>query len=139
MIQPRPTATRVYAAFVGVTLVVTAGIIALAYVPVVRLAGVSARTAMLAGCGTSWLASCVGAIPVALAVGSRQQGSATPILAMTAVRFVAVLILTVPLALSGWFDRTVLVVCIGVSYLLMLPVDTLLAVRMMKRLFDSES
>jgi len=46
--------------------------------------------------------------------------------------------LVVPLVLSGWFDRTVLVLFVAVSYLMMLLVDTLLAVRMIRRAEDQK-
>ena len=76
--------------------------------------------------------------PVALALAARSRGTAMAILAATVIRFLTALLLLAPLALSGWFDRTVLVVCVGVSYVLMLLVDTLYSIRMMRRLFENE-
>ncbi len=54
-------------------------------------------------------------------------------LASTLVRFVTVLALLTPLILSEWFDKTILVLFAAISYLMMLLVDTLLAVRIIQR------
>ena len=58
---------RSYVRFVALATASAVVIIALGYLPTVRLAGRDAVVAMVAGCGASWLASCVGAIPVARA------------------------------------------------------------------------
>ena len=69
----------------------------------------------------------------AAALATRPKQAGTAVLASTMVRFVTALVLVVPLVLSGWFDKTVLVLFVAVSYLMMLMVDTLLAVRMIRR------
>lgn len=138
MSSPAPSFLGVYAAFVGVALATAAGIAGLGYIPADRLASGNGVAALLAGCGVSWVASCIGAIPVAVSLSEKSRNTATAILGATAIRFVAALLLVAPLALSGWFDRTPLVLCVGVSYVLMLPVDTLFAIRTMKRLFEKE-
>ena len=100
--------------------------------PTQRLAGSAGVMAMLAGCAVSWLASCIGAIPVARVASGRAAGQmAQSILASTAIRFVVVLFLVVPVALSGVVNRNVFVIWVGVSYLALLLADTLLSVRMM--------
>ena len=81
----------------------------------------------------SWIASCIGALPTAVALSSRPKQAATAVLASTMIRFVTAIVLVVPLVLSGWFDRTVLVLFVAVCYLMMLVVDTLLAVRFIRR------
>ncbi|MHC4697843.1 MAG: hypothetical protein ACYTFA_14015 [Planctomycetota bacterium] len=138
MSSPAPSFAGAYASFVGVALVTAAGIAGLGYFPAVRLWEGDVVPALLAGCGISWVASSIGAIPVALALAARSRGTAMAILAATVIRFLTALLLVAPLALSGWFDRTVLVVCVGVSYVLMLLVDTLYSIRMMRRLFENE-
>ncbi len=138
MSSPAPSFVGAYASFVGVALATAAGIVGLGYFPAVRLWEGDVVPALLTGCGISWVASCIGAIPVALALAARSRGTAMAILAATVIRFLTALLLVAPLVLSGWFDRTVLVVCVGVSYLLMLPVDTLYSIRMMRRLFENE-
>ena len=93
---------------------------------------------MLVGCGVSWLASCVGALTVASACAGGSGNASLALLASTVLRMFAALGLTAPLVLSGWFDNGVLVVWICVSYLLTLAVDTLVAVRMTKRVYEND-
>ena len=94
---------------------------------------------MIAGCGAAWLAGCIGAVPLAwtIPLGSSKMGLAA--LASTAVRFVAVLMLVVPLTFSGWFDRVVFVLWTAICYLVMLLVDTALTVHLIKRANENGS
>ena len=133
MTKARPTFGGYYAAFVGIGLATALAVTALGYFPTVRLRGGGGAAALAAGCGVSWIASCIGALPTAAALSSRPKQAATAVLASTLVRFVTVIVLVVPLVLSGWFDRTVLVLFVAVSYLMILLVDTLLAVRIIRR------
>lgn len=127
------------AAFAGLALLAAGVIAGLAYFPTVSLVGAVALPSMLLGCGISWLASCAGAVPVALAVAGRsgnagQAGNATnAVLGGTAVRFLTALVLAAPLAFASGIDRRVLIACLAASYLLMLPLDTYFAVWTLKR------
>ena len=127
-----------YMRFVAVATAAAAVVAGLGYVPTVKMAGDAAIWSMLAGCGVSWVASCVGAIPLAT-VSSRGTDSATAVLASTGVRFLVVLMLVVPLVFSGWVTRNVFVFWVGVSYLLMLFVDTTFALRLVKRRTENET
>ena len=138
MTRQAPSFVGVYAAFVGVALATATGIAGLAYFPVVRMMDGDATSSLLIGCGISWIASCIGAVPVALALAAKSRQTGTAILGATVIRFLTALVLVAPLALSGWFHQTTLVLCVGVSYVLMLPVDTLYAIHLMKRLFENE-
>lgn len=125
------TFTKPYMTFVGVALLTGAIVAAAGYSPTKRLSTGEGVGSMVAGCGISWIASCVGAVPLAWAIAGR--GSAdrvTSILMATGVRFLVVLFLVVPAVFSGWFERTVLVLWVAISYLVMLGVDTLLAIRL---------
>jgi hypothetical protein len=135
MCRPAPTFTRAFATLVGVASATAVAAAVLGWVATVAHRERVDGWTIAVGCGVSWLASCLGAVPVAKALSSEPNRMANAILAATAVRFVAVLALLIPLVFSGWFDRTVLVVSVGASYLLMLFVDTLLATGMMKRVF----
>ena len=133
MTKQRATFGRYYATFVGIGLGTTLLVAGVGYFPTMRLTGGSGAAALAVGCGISWVASCMGAIPIATALSSRPAQAATAVLASTVVRFVTALVLVAPLAISGWFDRTVLVLFVAVSYLMTLLADTLLAVRMIPR------
>ena len=130
---------RSYAALVGVASASAAGVACLGYWPTVRFAGEDTVGSMLVGCGVSWLASCIGAIPLARALSERSALTVSAILASTAIRFVTVLLLVAPLALSGWVDRVVLVLWVAVSYMVLLMVDTAFAVHGIKRLIENDS
>ncbi len=130
---------RSYVRFVALAAASAVAIIALGYVPTVRLAGRDAVGAMVAGCGASWLASCVGAIPVAWAQAQRSTQPGLAIMASTTLRFVTVLLAVAVLILSGWQHPKVLALWVGISYLLMLAVDTVFAVNIMKRVKVDDS
>ncbi len=133
MMGQRGTFGGYYAAFVGIGLATALAVAALGYFPTMRLTSGGGAAALAVGCGVSWIASCVGAVPTATALSSRPTQAATAVLASTVVRFITAIVLVVPLVLSGWFDRKVLVLFVAVSYLMMLLVDTLLAVRIIRR------
>lgn len=133
MSKARATFGWYYAAFVGIGFVTALSVAAIGYYPTERHTGGSGAASMLLGCGVSWIASCIGALPTAAALASRPKQAGAAVLTSTTVRFVTALVLVVPLVLSGWFHRTVLVLFVAVSYLMMLLVDTLLAVRMIRR------
>ena len=133
MNKARATFGGYFAVFVGVGLATALVIAAIGYYPTERHAADGGAVAMLVGCSVSWIASCIGALPTAAALSSRPKQAATAILASTMVRFITALVLVVPLVLSGWLEKTVLVLFVAVSYLMMLLVDTLLAVRMIRR------
>jgi hypothetical protein len=99
------------------------------YRPTMRLGGHGAVYGMLAGCGISFAASMLGAIPL---VATRRESSTTvlqAVLMSTLVRFLVVMMLALAAALSGWFERAPLLIWVAVSYLLLLVADTLYAVR----------
>jgi hypothetical protein len=127
--EARATFGGSYATFIGSGLIVATVTAATASCFVGR----DGWPAIAAGCAASWLASCVGAAPVALGVATAPQNAANAVLAGTALRFIVVLALAAPLLLGNWFPRTTLVVCLGISYLLILLTDSLLAVRMIRR------
>jgi hypothetical protein len=130
MTPARKSFVRLYFWYAFAASIAAIIIVILGYIPTVRIAGPDAVAAMLAGCGVSWLASCLAVAPLAAARAQGQQQMASAVLLSTGVRFIAVLFLVVPLTLSGWFEQTVLVVWAGISYLLLLLIDTVVAVRL---------
>ncbi len=71
-----------------------------------------------------------GTVPVALVddLAGRDAGMAA--LLGTALRFLAVLMLAAPLALSGWVTRTPFIVWVAISYLVVLFGETVMLVIM---------
>ena len=128
-----------YAAFVGAATASACVIACVGYFPTVRIAGQDAVWAMVIGCGVSWVASCVGAIPLAMAASGRSSQPAMAVLGSTVLRFLTVLLLVVPLVLGSSLDRRVMIFWVAVSYLLMLLVDTAFAIRVTKRVKGNES
>ena len=115
------------------SLAAAAGVVLLGYYPTLRIAGPSALGAMVAGVAISLVAGCLGSIPIALA--GQRDATKTPqaILAATVLRFLAVLALAASVLLSGWFDRAVLAFWVGLSYLVMLVIDTMYAIHVVAR------
>lgn len=102
----------------------------LGYFPTVRLAGSEALAGMFAGIGVSLVAGLLGAVPVGLTAVRTPQKVPQAVLLSTALHLVVVLALAASVLLSGWFDRIVVGIWVGISYLAMLVVDTVFAVRL---------
>lgn len=122
-----------FARYAGVGCIAVGLIAGLGYVPTIRIAGPEAIGSMLAGCGVSLAAGCVGAAALVWCTTRPASEAALAVLVSTALRFMTVLLLVIPVALSGFVDRNVFVVWVAVSYLPMLMLDTFVAVRVSKR------
>jgi hypothetical protein len=107
-----------------VTLAVAAAA-GLGYYPTLRLAGVQARSPMLAGCLVGLIANWLGLASLHLASFNDPARRPTAVLTAMAVRFAAVLLLALAAALSGWFERGPLLIWVAISYLVALFVETL--------------
>ena len=116
--------------FIALGIAVTGIVILLGWIPTTRIGGPEAGPAMLAGCVISMLGSLVGGIPIIMATRGPARTMPQAILLSTALRFLLVMILALSAALSGWFDRTPLLIWVAISYLLLLAADTLYAVRL---------
>ena len=89
---------------------------------------------MLTGCGISVIAGCLGSIPIAAALSQEEsRGNVTPIFTAMFVRFVVVLFLVVGAVFGGSLHRPTLVLSTGLSYLVMLAIDTMVSVNAMNR------
>ncbi len=118
-----------YLRLVAVSVVTAIGIAVLGYYPTIEIAGRQALSSMLAGIGASLAAGLIGAVPVGLVVTKDPKQAPQAILLATALRFTVVLALALVVIFCGRFDRTVAAMWIGISYLVMLAVDTVFAVR----------
>lgn len=124
---------------VAVSSVAALLLVAVGYVPTARAAGQDGIVAMLAGCGVSWAAGGAGSVWAAHAITGPASKRGIGVLASTGVRFGAVLLMVVPLVLSGLLVRNVFVLWVVVSYLVLLLVDTSLMVYLLGRQEKNES
>ncbi len=95
---------------------------------IARGSGSEALTAMFLGCAVGMVSNWFGTVPVALVddLAGRDAGMAA--LLGTALRFLVVLMLAAPLALSGWVARTPFIVWVAISYLVVLFGETVMLV-----------
>ena len=118
--------------FLVLSFVATLIIVSLGYLPTLRIAGNDAINAMIAGCFISFIASGIGVIPVLLAQRETTSNITQAILVSTGLRFLVVLVLTLSIALSGWFETAPLLIWVAISYMALLSIDTLFLVRVSK-------
>ena len=83
---------------------------------------------MLAGCGVSYLASLIGALPVIRSKRDSTQ-DITIFMGSMLLRMTSAAILTVVAILQGIFELKPLLLWVGISYLVLLPVDLFLSLR----------
>lgn len=118
--------------FLAISFAVTLVTAGLGYLPTLRIAGENAIIAMIAGCCISFIASGIGVVPVLLAQREPTSNITQAILISTGLRFVVVLMLTLSIALSGWFETAPLLIWVAISYMALLTIDTLFLVRVSK-------
>jgi hypothetical protein len=111
-------------------LLATAGVLVLiGWRPTSSLGGIAAVHSMLAGCGVSFLASLIGALPVIGSGRGHSAQSITTLMGSMLLRVTAAAALTVVTALQGIFELKPLVLWVGISYLVFLPADVYIALR----------
>ncbi|MES1245409.1 MAG: hypothetical protein ABUT39_27645 [Acidobacteriota bacterium] len=116
-----------YLRFLAWAVGVTVAAALLGWLPTRRLGGEEAIPAMLAGCAVSLLASALGGVPIALAHGAApqaQQAKLQSLLMAMAVRFAAVVVLTLAAVLSGLFHTAPLLLWVAIGYGAQLVVET---------------
>jgi hypothetical protein len=118
-----------YARFVALAVAVTVAVGAIGVVPTRRLAGEEGLPALLAGCLIGLLSSALGGLPVALWRDRTPAGRVTAMMASTAVRLLAVVVLGIAAVLSGQLARMPLLLWIAISYAALLGVDAWYALR----------
>ena len=129
MIGQRATFGGYYAAFVGIGLATALVVAALGYFPTMRLTSGGGAAALAVGCGVSWIASCVGAVPISLALSQSRASLGSAVLAATALRFGVVLASTLCVALTRVFEPAPLLIWVALSYLTLVAAETTLALR----------
>jgi hypothetical protein len=130
MTSKRSPAVKQVLWLLALAMIVAVMTAAIGYYPTTRIGGRGAVVGMLAGCAISLIGSFVGSIPIVLALHGPARRMPQAVLTSTALRFLVVLLLALSAALSGWFDRAPLLVWVAISYVLLLAVDTVFAVRL---------
>ena len=129
----RPTPIRHIVRLAGAGLaavVVAAGLGAL---PTYRLAGTDGLVAGAVGCAVAWVAGIVGFVPGCLRIDHSSAAAARAFFAGSVIRFMVAAAIGVPVALSGWVQRTPLLLWIALGYLAVLLVDTAIVVRLLRK------
>lgn len=123
---------RRFGSFLLLSLGAASVLVLVGFLPTRKLAGESGLMAMAAGCGVSLLASWLGALPVVIGSKSDGQAFGSAVVGSMAIRFFVVLLGTLVLALGTELARAPFLVWVGISYVVLLVVDTLFAVRSLK-------
>ncbi len=120
---------RRFASFVLLSSGVALALSAVGFLPTRKLAGDSGLIGMAAGCGVSLLASWLGAVPIVMASRGDAKALGLVVMGSMAIRFLVVLVGTLVLALGTDVAKTPFLLWIGISYVVLLVVDTRFAVR----------
>jgi len=109
-----------------------AALVALGWVPTVRVAGSKAIPAMLVGCVVAWVASGAGTIPLLLARGRPPADQISAVMGATAVRVVVALAFAGGIALSRWLPVAPLLIWVAIAHAGLSVVDVRFAKSQMR-------
>ncbi len=124
---------RGYLLFLLAALGLAALLAAVGYFPSLARGGPAAVEAMLFACGVSWTAALVSGLPIALATGGAQQGLQL-FLASMLLRLLTVAGLGAAAAFGAGLATRPFLLWLGISYLVLLPLDVGYAWRTLSRL-----
>jgi hypothetical protein len=114
--------------FLGLALGLVVALCAVGYLPTRRLSGADAVGAMVAGCGISLAAAALaGWLLTAVGAETPQARMQRGFLAMV-VRLAVVIVLGLAAALSGEFARAPLLFWMATAYVVLLPLEVMLAI-----------
>ncbi len=130
----KPEAIKAYLRFCLLSSTVVLLLVGVGFWPSKHLGGSEAVTAMLAGCAVCLLASWCGGLPIVLTRNMTSAAIVNAALGSMLARLVAILVFGTITVLSGWFERTPLLVWIGIGYVAMLVPDTLFTLQSAKSL-----
>jgi hypothetical protein len=120
--------TAGFARFLGMALALVALLMAVGLVPTRRLGGTEAVTSMAVGCAISFLSAVLAAwLLTAVRADSPAARMQRAFLAMVA-RLAVVVVLGLAAALSGEFARMPLLLWLATSYVVLLPLEVMLAI-----------
>ena len=123
-------AVQLYLRLVALLLITGGALALIGWRPTGRfLGGTAGQYSMLAGCGVSFLASLIGALPVVRSGQGHSAQSITVFMGSMLLRLTAAGIFTVVAALQGVFELRPLILWVGISYLAFLPADLYISLR----------
>jgi hypothetical protein len=117
------------ARFAALAVAIVLALLVLGFVPTRRLAGDAGVAAMGAGCAIGFAAAVLaGVLLTVVDAPTAEQRMRRAFLAMV-VRLAAVVALGLAAVLSGLFARTPLLLWLATTYIVLLPLEVLLAIR----------
>ncbi len=117
-----------YARFLGLALVIVAGLCGIGWLPTRRLAGTAAVGAMVAGCAIGLVsAALAGLLLTSVAAETPEARMQRSFLAML-IRLAVVVVLGIAAVFSGEFARSPLLFWMGAAYVALLPLEVRLAI-----------
>jgi hypothetical protein len=123
------------ARFAALAVAIVLALLVLGFVPTRRLAGDAGVAAMGAGCAIGFAAAVLaGVLLTVVDAPTAEQRMRRAFLAMV-VRLAAVVALGLAAVLSGLFARTPLLLWLATTYIVLLPLEVLLAIRPESRSF----
>lgn len=129
--RPPHRAAR-YLRFLGTAVAAGAVLVLVGYPATRRLGGEGGVEAMVVACAVSVVASAVGALPVAFGSGATPADRLNRTLGAMVARLFVALLLGAAAALSGWLATGPLLIWLVISYLALLILDTVYALRVLR-------
>ncbi len=130
---------KAYVRFCLVSLAVVLLLAGVGFWPTRHLGGSEAVSAMLGGCAVCLAASWCGGLPMVLTKNMSKATVINAALGSMLARMMAAMMFGALAVFSGWFERSPLLVWIGIGYVAMLVPDTLYALRATKSLSKQPS
>jgi hypothetical protein len=126
-------ASREFVRLVAASLVGAAALAAVGAVPTYRIAGQPGLIAMAVGIGVSFLGSIVAAVPIAYSRAPTPAARQTAFMGAIAARMFTTLILFGAIVMSHIVSNKPFALWTGVSYLVLLALETCLAIRLIRQ------
>lgn len=131
--MPASSASREFATLAAGSFGGAAGLAAVGAFPTQRIGGEGSLAAMAVGIGISLAASLVAAIPLVLGRSANPAGRQAVFLGAMSARMVTTLVLFAVLVLCNVLNNRALALWTGLSYLVLLMIETMTAIRLMRR------
>ncbi len=125
--RDKPSIGTIYSRFLIFSLGSLALIGALGFIPTQRWVGENASLIVVVALVVAWIASLVGTIPIVLARDKSPLDAMPAQFGAMAIRLVAILVIGMSVAWSGWFETKPFLIWLVIGHITMLVTDTHLA------------